>query len=113
LLEAGHTLVALDNFSNSTPESLRRVLELAGPQASGRLTVVEGDIRNLTDLNRAFVAAPDNQQITAVIHFAGLKAVGESVRQPLHYWDVNLNGSRQLLAAMQAQGCRTLVFSSS
>ena len=53
------------------------------------------------------------QPIEAVIHFAGLKAVGESVREPLRYWDVNLGGSRQLLAVMQARGCRTLVFSSS
>lgn len=112
LLEAGHSLVVLDNFANSSPESLRRVAELAGPHAAGRLTVVEGDIRNPTDLARAF-AATAGQPIAAVIHFAGLKAVGESVREPLRYWDVNLSGSRQLLTAMQEHGCRTLVFSSS
>jgi len=103
----------LDNFTNSSPKSLRRVQELAGPEAAGRLTVVEGDIRSAADLERAFAAAPADQPITAVIHFAGLKAVGESVRDPLRYWDVNLAGSRQLLATMQAHGCRTLVFSSS
>ena len=113
LLEAGHCLVVLDNFANSSPESLRRVLELAGPDAEAHLKLVEGDIRIRDDLERAFAAAPAGQPIEAVIHFAGLKAVGESVQHPLRYWDVNLSGSRQLLAAMQAHNCRTLVFSSS
>ncbi|KMM16915.1 UDP-glucose 4-epimerase GalE [Synechococcus sp. GFB01] len=113
LLAAGHHLVVIDNYDNSSPESLRRVAELAGPGASGRLAVVEGDIRNAADLERAFAAAPADQPIEGVIHFAGLKAVGESVRDPLRYWDVNLSGSRQLLASMQAHGCRTIVFSSS
>ena len=113
LLEAGHNLVVLDNFDNSSPESLKRVLELAGPSPAGRLQVVEGDIRSAADLERAFAATPAGQPITAVVHFAGLKAVGESVREPLRYWDVNLCGSRQLLEAMQAHGCRSLVFSSS
>lgn len=113
LLEAGHNLVVLDNYDNSSPESLKRVLELAGPSAAGRLQLVEGDIRSAGDLERAFKAAPAGRPITAVVHFAGLKAVGESVREPLRYWDVNLCGSRQLLKAMQAHGCRSLVFSSS
>ena len=113
LLEAGHNLVVLDNFDNSSPESLRRVLELAGPSAAGRLQVMEGDIRSKSDLERAFEAAPAGQPITAVVHFAGLKAVGESLREPLRYWDVNLNGSRQLLEVMKVHGCRSLVFSSS
>ncbi|MCX5927722.1 MAG: UDP-glucose 4-epimerase GalE [Cyanobium sp. LacPavin_0920_WC12_MAG_63_22] len=113
LLEAGHNLVVLDNFDNSSREGLKRVLELAGPSAAGRLQVVEGDIRSAGDLERAFKATPAGRPITAVIHFAGLKAVGESVREPLRYWDVNLCGSRQLLQVMQAHGCRSLVFSSS
>jgi UDP-glucose 4-epimerase len=113
LLAAGHGLVVIDNYDNSSPESLRRVAELAGPGASGRLAVVEGDVRSAADLGRAFAAAPAGRAIEGVIHFAGLKAVGESVREPLRYWDVNLSGSRQLLAAMQAHGCRTIVFSSS
>ena len=113
LLEAGHNLVVLDNFDNSSPESLKRVLELAGPSAAGRLQLVEGDIRSAADLERAFEAAPAARPIRAVVHFAGLKAVGESVREPLRYWDVNLCGSRQLLQVMQAHGCRNLVFSSS
>jgi UDP-glucose 4-epimerase len=112
LLEAGHRLVVLDDFSNSSPESLRRVLELAGlPPGDPGLQTISGDIRSNDDLERAFQAAA--QPIEAVVHFAGLKAVGESVQDPLRYWDVNVAGSRCLLAAMQRQGCRTLVFSSS
>ena len=121
LLEAGYRLIVLDNFSNSSPESLRRVQELAGAGAASRLVVVEGDIRSADDLNRAFKAGVDRSsredqaihQVQAVIHFAGLKAVGESIGDPLAYWDVNVAGSVQLLTAMRAHGCRTIVFSSS
>jgi len=122
LLEAGYRLIVLDNFSNSSPESLRRVQELAGDDAARRLVVVEGDIRLAEDLNRAFQAAaepagpemvPATGTVEAVFHFAGLKAVGESIADPLAYWDGNVAGSVQLLAAMRAHGCRTIVFSSS
>ena len=109
LLEAGHQLVVLDNYSNSSPEALRRVVELAGAEAGERLQILEGDIRHAADLERAFSLG----SIDAVVHFAGLKAVGESVEQPLRYWDVNVSGSQRLLAAMVSHGCRTLVFSSS
>ena len=106
LLEQGHELVVLDNFDNSSPEALRRVQELAG---STQLTLVEGDVRDPNAVDQAFSAAG---AVDGVIHFAGLKAVGESVANPLHYWDVNVNGSRVLAAAMDRHGCRTLVFSS-
>lgn len=114
LLEAGHQLVVLDNFSNSSPEAVKRLLQLAGPSAHHRLQVVEGDIRCSADLERAFaVGAAMGEAIQAVIHFAGLKSVGESVAKPLLYWDINVSGSQQLLAAMVKHNCRTLVFSSS
>ena len=112
LLEAGHRLVVLDNFSNSSPEALRRVAELAvlqTPAEQERLQVLEGDICNPVDLDRAFAAGAP---VAGVIHFAGLKAVGESVQLPLRYWDVNVNGSRLLIEAMKRHRCRTLVFSS-
>ena len=109
LLEAGHGLVVLDNFANSSPEALRRVQELAGPQAAARLQLIRGDIRCREDVAQAFRTVP----IDAVLHFAGLKAVGESVRQPRRYWDVNVGGTLQLLEAMASHNCRTLVFSSS
>ncbi|MCS5698513.1 UDP-glucose 4-epimerase GalE [Cyanobium sp. FGCU-52] len=124
LLEAGRSVVVLDDFSNSRPEALRRVAALAGldgwtatapgqwragPSTGVSLQVVTGDVRRVGDLEAAFAQAP----IGAVLHFAGLKAVAESVRQPLRYWQVNVGGSLRLLEAMTAHGCRTLVFSSS
>lgn len=119
LLDAGHDLTVLDDFSNSAPEALQRVAELAGVQirngsGSGRLQLIEGDIRNGCALNQLFAtASAKGEPLTGVIHFAGLKAVGESVQDPLRYWDVNVNGTRALLAAMESHGCHTLVFSSS
>ena len=115
LLEAGHQLVVLDSYANSSPEALQRVAELAGPEAATRLQVIEGDIRSERDLEQAFstCSALGGKPADAVIHFAGLKSVGESVAEPLRYWDVNLSGSRQLMGAMRAHGCQTLVFSSS
>ena len=106
LLEQGYELIVLDNFDNSSPEALHRVQELAG---SKQLAVVKGDVRNPDDLDRAFQTV---DQVDGVIHFAGLKAVGESVAEPLRYWDVNVNGSRVLAAAMERHDCRTIVFSS-
>ena len=106
LLEQGHDLVVLDNFDNSSPEALRRVQELAG---STQLTLVEGDVRDPNAVDQAFRTAGT---VDGVIHFAGLKAVGESVANPLLYWDVNVNGSRVLAAAMDRHDCRILVFSS-
>jgi UDP-glucose 4-epimerase len=106
LLEQGYELVVLDNFDNSSPEALMRVKELADSNA---LELVEGDVRDLAAVHHAFDCGGP---IDGVIHFAGLKAVGESVANPLRYWDVNVNGSRVLAAAMEQHQCRTLVFSS-
>ncbi len=104
LLQAGHDLVVLDNLSNSQPEALQRVQKLAGRQ----LQLVEGDIRDETILEAVF-----RYPIKAVIHFAGLKAVGESVAEPLRYYDNNVAGTLSLLKAMKKHGCQQLVFSSS
>jgi len=105
LLAAGHTIVVFDNFSNSHPESLTRIERITGQ----RPILVEGDIRDQTAIERAL----RQHRCDAVIHFAGLKAVGESVEKPLAYYDCNIIGSHRLLSAMQACGVRTLVFSSS
>lgn len=105
LIEAGWTPIVLDNFVNSHPEVLARIEGLTGR----RPQLVVADVRDRVALDRVFAA----QHIDAVIHFAGLKAVGESVRQPLDYHEVNVGGSVQLLQAMQAAGVRNLVFSSS
>ncbi|QNJ24663.1 UDP-glucose 4-epimerase [Synechococcus sp. SYN20] len=124
LLEAGHQLLVLDDFSNSSAAALERVAELAGTRllraqstlvsAPEVFTLVEGDIRDAPCLDALFASAKAfGQPIDAVIHFAGLKAVGESVQQPLRYWDVNVAGTQRLLSAMDKHHCRTVVFSSS
>lgn len=105
LLNAGHTVTVFDNLSNSQPEALQRVERITGKSVQ----FVEGDIRDQAALTAALQAS----QPTAVIHFAGLKAVGESVAQPLHYYDNNVVGTLCLLRAMQAAAVKTLVFSSS
>lgn len=105
LLAAGHEIVIFDNFSNSHPQSVARVARIAGRKP----ILVEGDIRD----QLAIEAALRSHQCDAVIHFAGLKAVGESVEQPLAYYDCNVIGTHRLLAAMRNCGVRTLVFSSS
>ena len=106
LLEAGHEVVALDNLYNASPESLRRVEAIT----SGKAPLVIGDCTNAGDLDRAFEAYG---QIDAVIHFAGYKAVGESVSKPLDYYQNNLDATFMLLRAMKRHNCRAIVFSSS
>jgi UDP-glucose 4-epimerase len=98
-------VLVFDNFSNGHPEALKRIEQLAGR----RLTLVRGDIRD----QDAVEAALRQHGCTAVVHFAGLKAVGESVEQPLRYYDNNVVGTQRLLAAMHNCGVNTIVFSSS
>lgn len=105
LLEAGHDVIVLDNLSNSSEESLKRVQELTGKT----LKFIQGDIRNQSDLDQIFSL----YAIDAVIHFAGLKAVGESQQIPLTYFDNNIAGSIQLVQAMERANVFNLVFSSS
>ena len=105
LLEAGHNVIVLDNLANSSLESLRRVERICGKAA----TFIEGDIRDRALLNSIFT----RHSIQAVLHFAGLKAVGESVEQPLAYYENNVSGSVVLFQAMAAAGVFNLVFSSS
>ncbi len=104
LLEAGHAVTVLDNLCNGSLVALQRVQELAGKS----LKFLQGDVRNHTDVDHALAGGID-----AVIHFAALKAVGESCQQPLRYFDNNISGTICLLQAMQAAGVHKLVFSSS
>jgi len=115
LLEQGDHVVVFDNLSNSKPEALRRVRAIASTtlgcaSADVPMTFCSGDIRDAQALREVFQA---HSAIEAVIHFAGLKAVGESVQQPLRYYDNNVVGSLRLLEAMAAAGVYRLVFSSS
>jgi UDP-glucose 4-epimerase len=105
LLEHGEQVVAFDNLSNSSLEAIRRVETITGM----RIPVIVGDVRDTRALTEVFAGHP----IEAVIHFAGLKAVAESTREPLLYYANNLSGTVTLLSAMREAGVRRLVFSSS
>jgi UDP-glucose 4-epimerase len=105
LLEAGYEVVILDNFHNSHEEAVNRIRELTRKD----LVLIRGDINCQTTLDSIF----NNYRIDAVIHFAGLKAVGESNRIPLTYYRVNVAGTLSLCEAMRRHGCGNLVFSSS
>lgn len=105
LLEQGYGVVVLDNLSNSSAESLRRVEALSGKS----VTFVQGDIRDTAVLDGIF----SEHTIYAVIHFAGLKAVGESVQKPLSYYENNVYGTLTLCKSMQKHNVKNIVFSSS
>lgn len=105
LLQTGYEVVVFDNFSNSHPEALRRVENITGR----RLHLIEGDIRNQAAVENIL----RQYRCKAVIHFAGLKAVGESVDNPIVYYDNNVVGTNRLLMAMESCGVNTIVFSSS
>ena len=105
LLENGEDIVILDNFSNSSPEMLDGVRKITGKD----FKFYEGDMRDKALLDRIF----SENKIESVIHFAGLKAVGESVEKPLEYYDNNINGTLCILEAMKKYGCKIMIFSSS
>lgn len=105
LLQAGYEVLVLDNFSNSKAESLRRVEKITGKS----IPLVQADVRNRAALREVF----SNNAIEGVIHFAGLKAVGESVEKPLMYYDNNVSGSVALAEVMAEFDVKVLVFSSS
>ena len=105
LLNAGHEVVVMDNLANSSEESLRRVAELTGKEAKFHKV----DLLDAEGMKDLFI----EEKPEAVIHFAGLKAVGESASMPLWYYRTNVTGTLNLLAAMEAADCKSIVFSSS
>ena len=105
LIAKGHECIILDNLANSSPKVIDRIEKITGV----RPLFIEGDIRNEDTLKKVF----DENQIEAVIHFAGLKAVGESTKMPIEYYDNNVGGSLKLYKAMKEHGVNNLVFSSS
>ncbi len=105
LLNDGHEVVVIDNFVNSSPESISRVEQITGK----KVTLYEGDIRDEKILSRIF----KEHTIDFVIHFAGLKAVGESCEKPIEYYNNNLYGTLVLVETMRKHGCKKIVFSSS
>ena len=106
LLQSGNDVIVVDNFSNSSAESLNRVSRIAGRSP----LVIEGNITDVGKIEKIFA---ENTDISSVIHFAALKAVGESTQHPLKYYHNNVTGSVILLDAMQRAGVKNLVFSSS
>jgi len=105
LLQAGEKVVVIDNFSNSKAEVFERIKDITGKEVG----FYEGDILDRTLLGRVF----SENEIESVIHFAGMKAVGESVEKPIKYYRNNVSGTVSLLEAMAKHGVRTIVFSSS
>ena len=105
LLNEGYGVIVIDNLCNSNPKSLERVKELTGKE----LTFYEGDVRDEALLRRIFA----EHDISCVIHFAGLKAVGESVAKPWEYYDNNLNSTLVLTKVMKEVGMKNIIFSSS
>ena len=117
LLEKGFTLFILDSFVTSSQKSLKRVsliLSNKGIDIKGKIYLVEGDIKNKYDIERVFKMSFElNKIIKSVIHFAGLKSVAESVKNPFLYWENNVNGTINLLKVMVKFNCKNIVFSSS
>ncbi|CAM0901587.1 unnamed protein product [Alopecurus aequalis] len=109
LLQQGFRVVVVDSLDNACEAALHRVRQLAGPHNANNLDFRKVDLRDKAALHEIFSA----ERFEAVIHFAGLKAVGESVAKPLLYYDNNLIGTITLLQVMAAHGCKKLVFSSS
>ncbi len=105
LLNAGYEIVVVDNFYNSSPKSIDRIKELTGKD----FKTYECDIRDSEGMDKIF----KENKIEAVIHFAGLKAVGESCRKPIEYYDNNIGGTLKLCDVMRNNGCKNIVFSSS
>lgn len=106
LQKAGHETVVVDNLANSQKESLNRVSELLG---GVEIPFYRVDIRDREGLNRVF----QEHEFDACIHFAGLKAVGESVEKPLEYYENNMSGTFVLLDVMRKHNCKNIIFSSS
>ena len=105
LLDAGYEVIVVDNLCNSSQESLRRVEKITGKNVK----FYEADIRDTDALNQIF----DKESVECVIHFAGLKAVGESVAKPLEYYDNNISGTLRLCDVMRNHGVKNIIFSSS
>jgi UDP-glucose 4-epimerase len=109
LLESGYEAVVMDDLSNASPKVLDRIGQVVGEQAAERLSFVQADVADKAALDAVF----DEHPIDAVIHFAGFKAVGESVSKPIEYYSNNLGTTLALVDAMRRHGCKRIIFSSS
>ena len=117
LLQNGYEVIVIDSYLNSHKKSIERVIEIMSKKTEIQkinLEIVKADIRDEKALDQIFLKCQSSRNpIEAVLHFAGLKSVNESVLLPLRYWDINVNGSLNLLRVMSKYECRTIVYSSS
>ncbi len=117
LLENGYFINVVDTFQNSSPKSLDRVIQILKSKkldVSNKIKVSTVDVRDEKKLKKVFIDAENSgQPIQSVMHFAGLKAVAESVENPILYWENNVKGAISLLKVMEQYDCKTIVFSSS
>ena len=117
LIEANYDICILDSFINSSPISLERIQKIHNIDQKiykERVKIFKGDVRDKKTVEKIFKSAiEENNPIQAVIHFAGVKSVEESVSNPLLYWDINVGGSRNLVEVMNKFDCHKLIFSSS
>ncbi len=109
LLQDGFEVVVVDDLSNSSPKALDRICQIVGETAAKRLSFCQADVADADALDQIF----EDHDIDAVIHFAGFKAVGESVEKPIEYYSNNIGNTLVLLDAMRSHGCTSIIFSSS
>ena len=109
LLEGGYQVVVVDNLSNASEKVLDRIDQIVGPEASERLSFYRADVNDREALEVIF----DENPIDRVIHFAGFKAVGESVSKPIEYYSNNIGNTLTLVDVMRNHGCKSIIFSSS
>ena len=109
LLQRGYQVVVVDNLSNASPVVLERITQIVGQEAAGQLTFYEADVRDAEMLEKVF----SQHDVDAVIHFAGYKAVGESVQKPIEYFSNNIGNTLALVDVMRRHDCKSIVFSSS
>ena len=109
LLENGYQVVVVDDLSNSSEKVLDRIDQIVGEEASERLSFYRADVNDRAALEAIF----DDNHIDRVIHFAGFKAVGESVSKPIEYYSNNIGNTLTLLDVMREHGCKSIIFSSS
>ena len=109
LLNCGYGAIIVDDLSNASEKVVDRIKTIVGEKNAGRLTFYKADVNNRLELNRIF----DSHHVDRVIHFAGFKAVGESVTKPIEYYSNNLGSTLTLLDVMRAHDCKSIIFSSS
>ena len=117
LLEKGYVIFIIESFVNSSEKSIERISTILKKKdifTEGKLYLIKGDLKKTSDIEKVFeMSFKFKKPIRAVIHFAGLKSVYDSVKDPIYYWENNINGTINLLKVMEKYSCKNIVFSSS